>query len=353
MNHSTTEELFRGQILVPVSEAREVASRILIGCGAPEDHAAVQVDLLIEAELRGRASHGLLRLRRIVERIRSGLADPAAIGKHEWRGSAFLDVDGARGLGPVIALRAIAELRARARETGVAVAAVRNNNHLGMLAWYVERVASGGQVAIALTTSEALVHPWGGRKAMIGTNPIAIGVPAKPHPFVLDMATGIVSMGQIHDYAHRHEAIPEHWALDGDGKPTTDPDAAKQGAIAPFGREKGYALGLAFEILVATLTGAAMGTDVRGTLDSSSVCNKGDVFVVLEPKTGMAEPVTAYLDAIRACSPIDQAGAETGSETGAVMAPGDRARACRERRLAEGIPIASEVWRGLKEMVSE
>lgn len=345
MSNRAADELFSRRILVPVSDAREIASRILIGCGAPEDHAAVQVDLLIEAELRAKASHGLLRLRRIVERIRNGLVNPSTSGKHEWRGSAFLDVDGERGFGPVVASKAISQLCARAPETGVAVAAVRNNNHLGMLAWYVERVASNGQVAIALTTSEALVHPWNGRKAMIGTNPIAIGVPVEPQPFVLDMATGIVSMGAIHDYAQRHEAIPEHWALDRDGKPTTDPDAAKEGAIAPFGREKGYALGLAFEILVSALTGAALGTSVRGTLDSFSVCNKGDVFIVLEPAADMVRPVTAYLDAIRACAPIE--------ETAAVVVPGDRARACREQRLVKGIPIDKEVWSGLREMAGE
>jgi L-2-hydroxycarboxylate dehydrogenase (NAD+) len=331
-------------VVIPVEDARGLAFGILRGCGVSEEHADIQVDLLLHAELSGRASHGLLRLRRIVERIRNGVADPAAKGHHEWRGRAFLDVDGRMGLGPVVALSALAQLSQRARETGIAVAAVRNNNHLGMLEWYVERVACGGQVAIALTTSEALVHPWGGRRAMIGTNPIAIGVPAEPTPFVLDMATGLVSMGLIHDYAHRGEPIPAHWALDADGNPTTDPNAAKSGAIAPFGDAKGYALGLAFEVLVSTLTGAAFGSDVRGTLDSDWPCNKGDVFVVVEVTTKMAAAVTAYLDDVRACAPIapDQP----------VRVPGDRARAVRSQRTVDGIPIPLEVWSQLQELAS-
>jgi hypothetical protein len=129
----------------------------------PDDHASTQADLLIQAELSGRASRGLQRLRRIVERIRNGVFDPVAIGRHEWRGDALLEVDGQMGLGPVVALIALSQLMTRAHDTGIAVAAIRNNNHLGMLAWYVERVASNGQAAITLTTSEALVHPWGGR----------------------------------------------------------------------------------------------------------------------------------------------------------------------------------------------
>src|SRR5206468_1001933 len=114
--------------------------------------------------------------------------------------------------------------------------------------------------------------------------------------------------------------------------------AAKAGAIAPFGDAKGYALGLAFEILVSTLTGSALGTDVRGTLDSSSPCNKGDVFIVMNAAVGagMVKPVTAYLEAIRACAPVEG--------TAAVTVPGDRTHVCREQRLAQGIPIAAEVW---------
>src|SRR5690606_34961065 len=185
--------------------------------------------------IKGHVSHGLLRLPRLIQRIKNGVADPNATGTISWRGSALLDVDGQNGLGPVVALHAMNRSCAKVEETGVATAAIKNCNHLGMLAWYAEKVASSGKVILALTTSEALVHPWGGRKAMIGTNPIAIGVPAHPRPFVLDMATSEVSMGKIHDYANRQEPIPSGWALDKDGNSTTDARAATQGAIAPFG----------------------------------------------------------------------------------------------------------------------
>jgi L-2-hydroxycarboxylate dehydrogenase (NAD+) len=323
-------------LLVPHAEARETAMRALTQAGVPDDHAQIQTDLLLDAELCDRPSHGLLRLPRVVARIRNGVADPVTIGSSTWRSPAFLCVDGRAGLGPVVASAALDAVCARARQTGIAIAAVANNNHLGMLSWYAERVAAGGQAVIAITTSEALVHPWGGRRAMLGTNPIAIGVPALPHPLVLDMATSIVSMGKIHDYAHRGEPITVGWALDAAGEPTSDAAAAKEGAIAPFGGAKGYALGLALEVLVACLTEAALGAEVAGTLDADRPCNKGDVFIVIDPVSNALERISTYLDAVRACPP-----ARPGD---AVMIPGDRSRVRRTERVASGIPIAEEVW---------
>src|ERR1700749_2332921 len=199
---------------VQVEDARSLAERVLMGHGVPSMHARIQADLFIEAEMRGLPSHGLLRLRRVIERIEAGLSVPAAAGAQKWTGHNYLSVDGERGLGPVVALAALDAIIPRAREDGVALAAIRNTNHLGALAYYAEYVAGQNLSVIALTISEALEHPHGGRKAMIGTNPVAIGVPADPAPFILDMATGLVSMGKIHDHANRGEAIPLGWALD-------------------------------------------------------------------------------------------------------------------------------------------
>ena len=324
---------------VPVQQLRDVAQRALARAGIPPAHAAVQVDLWLDADLRGVPSHGLLRLERVVQRLKAGLVDPRATGRHAWHGRGYLMVDGQTGLGPVVANAALEAIQQRAGETGIAVAAIANAQHIGMLAWYAERIARSGQAAIVLSTSEALVHPWGGRQALIGTNPVAIGVPTgEPDPFVMDMATSRVSMGEIHDHANRGAAIPADWALDADGNPTVDPEAAKRGAIAPFGQAKGYALGLAFELLVSALSGAALGTDVHGTLDTTRLCNKGDVFIVIDgPRTaGLA----AYLDIIRSAAPAD------GFD--AVLVPGERGRANRAARLAAGVPLADTVWTRLQ-----
>jgi LDH2 family malate/lactate/ureidoglycolate dehydrogenase len=182
---------------------------------------------------------------------------------------------------------------------------------------------------------------------MIGTNPIAIGVPADPTPMVLDMATGLVSMGKIHDHANRGAPIPLGWALDEKGDPTTDASAAKKGAIAPFGGPKGYALGIAFEVLVASLAASAIGTDVQGTLDSVNVSNKGDLFIVIAPPHAEAAKalVTDYLDSIRAAAPADP--------QHPVLAPGDRAHAVRAQSLAKGMFIDDGLWADLQKLAAE
>ena len=325
-------------MMIQVEHARTLAEKVLIDLGTPKTHARIQVDLLLEAEMRGIPSHGLLRLRRIVERIRNGVTDPRATGKLHWAARGFLSVDGERGLGPVIVSNTLEALTARARADGVAIAGIRNNNHIGMLAWYAEQVASKDQILIGMTSSEALVHAWGGRKRLLGTNPLAIGVPAFPEPLVLDMATSLVSMGKIHDFANRGEAIPAGWALDDQGNPTTDAATAKNGAIAPFGGAKGYALGIALEVLVTSLSACAIGTDVRGTLDSEEICNKGDVFIVISQyqDSMIKRLVSDYLAEVR-CSTPDEF-------TNAVTVPGDRARARRSQAVREGLDIDDQVW---------
>src|SRR6185503_17100692 len=316
----------------------EMVERILARQGVPADHARIQATLFIGAQMRGTASHGLLRLRRVVERLQAGLQVAGETGRQEWTAKSFLSVDGCRGLGPVVAQAALDAVIPRARETGIAIAAIRNAGHLGAIAYYADYVARQGLTVIALTISEALVHPFGGRKAMIGTNPIAIGVPADPEPLVLDMATSLVSMGRIHDHANRGEPIPQGWALDAQGRPTTDAAAAKAGAIAPFGGAKGYALGLALELLVTSLAGSAIGTAVHGTLDSDSICNKGDLFIVISPResASVTAAIHAYLDEIRASAAPD-----TGQP---VSVPGDRSREARARSIAEGVEVDDTLW---------
>ncbi len=315
--------------MIDEASLRALAMAACGNAGIAPAHARLQVDLLVEAELRGRASHGLLRLPRIIERIANGVADPAAKGSHSWLG-ASLRVDGQMGLGPVVAMEAIEAMLAHLDRNGVCMAAISNNNHLGMLAWYAEQVAERGRVFIGLSTSEALVHPWGGRRAMLGTNPVAIGIPTSAGPFVLDMATSLVAMGTVHDHAGRGMPIPTGWALDENGDPTTDAARARNGALTPFGEAKGYALGLAFELLVTATTGAAIGRDVAGTLDSDRVCNKGDLFVVLDPsrQSGLLARLAAFLDEVRQSGDGDP-----------VLVPGDRARSSRDRARAAGISI--------------
>lgn len=332
-------------MILDVEGARKTMQAVLVAHGVPEPFAQTQTDLLLEAQMRGYASHGLLRLPLIIERIVNGVTAPASSGLHEWVGDCFLRVDGGRGLGPVVAVSALDALKDRVRQSGIAIGAIRNSNHIGMLAWYGDYVARDGLLTIAATTSEALVHPWGGKRALIGTNPVCIAVPVKPEPLILDMATSLVSMGRIHDHANRGERMPLGWALDEQGNPTTDPNAAKTGAIAPFGGAKGYALGLALELLVTSLAGSAIGTAVRGTLDSEHVCNKGDIFIVISPpqSNSVAAAIQSYLDEVHESA--------VPGASRPVTVPGDRSREARARSLKEGMVVADALWQRIRALL--
>jgi LDH2 family malate/lactate/ureidoglycolate dehydrogenase len=249
-------------------------------------------------------------------------------------------INGQAGLGPPTAVTAIEQLGERSGTQGVCLAAVRNCAHLGILAPYVERIAAKGLIGIVLTTSEALVHPWAGRERLLGTNPIAIGVPAEPHPLVVDLATSVVPMGKVLDCLERGISLQPGWAVDAAGEPTTDPAEACDGALSPFGDAKGYALGLAVEVLVALLTGTALGRDVVGTLDAERPVSKGDVMVVVDPSVlGAGEAIyriSEYLDSIRQ--------SESRIAGQPVRIPGDGARARRTTGMRRGIDVDDTVW---------
>ncbi|HWJ75540.1 MAG TPA: Ldh family oxidoreductase [Kaistia sp.] len=321
--------------------AMALATRLLIQRNALIGHAECQARVLVEAELKGHPSHGLQRLPRIIARIERGLIDPRTKGEGFWRAEAVWDVDGRNGLGPVVAMTALERLAERVATAGIAVATIRNNNHLGMLAHYVEHIAERGHVGVAMSSSEALVHPFGGTRAMLGTNPIAIAVPTAGRPLVLDLATSTVSMGKIHHYAATGRPMPEGWARDAEGNPTTDAERAKSGSIAPFGDAKGYGLGIAIEVLIAALAGSALAPDIRGTLDAEALCNKGDILIVVNPKAApqLAERLSDYLDSVRTSPP-----AEAGRP---VAIPGDGASLRRAAALRGGFDIEPTLWDAL------
>jgi L-2-hydroxycarboxylate dehydrogenase (NAD+) len=324
---------------VPAERAEQLCRTVLSALGAPPEHAAAQARLLVTADLSGRASHGMQRLPTLAARIRAGLLDPAARPRLEWSGTVALTVDGRDGFGPVAVEAALGAIAPAAREHGLALAAIRRSGHAGMLAPYVERLAEDGLVGIALTTSEALVHPAGGRRALVGTNPIGIGVPARPHPFVLDMSTAAISAGEVIAHAERGQALPPGRAVDAEGRMTTDPARALEGAISPFGGSKGYGLGLGFELLVGLLSGTAFGERVTGTLDTEHPATKGDVVIAVDPRiagAAVADQLDAYLRELR--------GAPTAPGVERVLIPGDRMRAERALRAREGIPYPAPTW---------
>jgi len=322
-------------------QARQRAVEVLEAHGAPAPVAAAQADHLVEADLRDRPSHGIQRLPTLVGRIRHGLLRPAAVPELRWISGSLLEVDGGLGLGPPVAFRVLEALVGRARGCGISLAAIARAGHLGMLAPYLEWCVERGVLVVALTTSEALVHPHGGRRPLIGTNPIGIGVPVLDgEPLVLDMATAAISKGAIIAAAQRGVSLPTGVAIDASGMPTSDPVAATDGAISPFGGAKGYGLGLAIQLIVGTITGTAFGEEVTGTLDTTYPVTKGDLFLVLDPEFGGGVEAlrrgSAFLAQLRGSEPA------AGSER--VWVPGDRSRRTRAVRAASGYEVPGELW---------
>jgi LDH2 family malate/lactate/ureidoglycolate dehydrogenase len=325
-------------VRVDADTARALAIDLLKQRGASEDNARSQADLLVEAELRGHPSHGLQRLPRLLARVDRGLINPRTTGAGTWIADSVLDVDRMMGLGPAVALAALQQLETRIHTAGIAMATIHNSNHLGMLAPYVEKIAEWGCVGIAISSSEALVHPHGGTRALLGTNPIAIAVPTAKRPMVLDLATSTVSMGKIHHYAASGMEIPEGWARDARGRATTNAVDAKSGAIAPFGGAKGYGLGIALELLIAALAATDLAPGIRGTLDSEFVCNKGDVLIAVRarPEAGHFKRLSEYLDVVR-LSPRAEPDVP-------ITIPGDGATARRAQTLKNGFEVDAALW---------
>lgn len=323
--------------LVQASVLERSAIEFLVARGASAATARIQASHLVEAELRGHPSHGLRRLRVLAERIERGLIVPDAEPRMRWVTDAVLRVDGALGLGPVTAHRALDELLDRAPRTGIAIAGMRQTHHLGMLAPYLEAATARGAVALVLSSTEGLVHPWGGAGSLVGTNPVGIGVPARGGDLVLDMSTGSTTAGRILDHRDRHLELPAGWAVDANGAPTTNAAAAAEGSISPFGGAKGYALGVAFGAMIGALTATALGDEVYGTLDAEHETTKGDVFVVCDASViagaDAGEAVGAYFDRLRA----------SATEGATVTVPGERARNERARRAEDGVDVAADV----------
>jgi LDH2 family malate/lactate/ureidoglycolate dehydrogenase len=337
-------------VVVSSEDERAIIVHVLAGLGANERERSIQADVLTEADLRGHHSHGLQRLPVLAARIKNRLIRVDVDPDYAWTADSVLSVDGKDGLGPFVADSAHERAKTVLGERGIVAVAIRNSSHIGMIGYYCERRAREGFICIAMTESEALVHPHGGMKALVGTNPIAIGIPSDGTPFVFDMATSTSAIGKIYASKHRGEPIPLGWAIDAEGNPTTNPDAALKGSLTPAAGPKGYGLGISIGILAGLLPGAEIGRLVLGTLDTESRCTKGDFFLLLDPVAfaggpALASRVAAYLDELRHSPP------QKGSES--VIVPGDRARKLREERLRSGIPLPKEVWLAAERLKNE
>jgi (2R)-3-sulfolactate dehydrogenase (NADP+) len=315
-----------------LEEAETLARAALAAAGASAEMAAATARALVAAEAAGQAGHGLSRVPQYAAFLRNGRADGAARPRIvNERGGAVL-VDARHGLAyPALAL-AEAEAAWRARAHGVAFAGVTNSHHSGAMGLPVARLAERGLVALAFTNSPAAMPVPGGRRPLMGTNPVAAAFPRRgAAPLVVDMALTEVARGRIMLAAKEGRPIPEGWALDAEGRPTTDPQAALSGAMLAMGGTKGALLAMVVELLCCALTGAAFGFEADSFFaDEGNRPRLGQAILAVDPGAlGGADLFAARLEAFVAAM-----AAEEG-----VRLPGSRRAALAARAAAEGLEI--------------
>ena len=266
-------------------ELTRLATLALERAGAHGDMAAATARALVDADTRGLASHGVSRLTQYTTHLRNGRADGTARPRIvNERGGAVL-VDAGCGLAFPACAFAVEQAIARARTHGVAFAAVTNSHHFGVAAYHLLPVATAGMVGLALGNSPAAMPAAGGRHPIFGTNPIAAVFPrAAAAPLVIDLSLSEVARGKLMVAAREGRAIPEGWALDRDGRPTTDPKAGLDGSMLPAGGAKGAMLALVVELLVTALTGAAIGFEASSFfVDEGNRPRLGQAFLAIDP----------------------------------------------------------------------
>ncbi|HWT08202.1 MAG TPA: Ldh family oxidoreductase [Roseomonas sp.] len=317
---------------ISLNDAEALARTALAAAGAGPDMAAATARALAAAEAAGQAGHGLSRVPQYAAFLRNGRADGAATPRIvNERGGAVL-VDAGHGLAyPALAL-AEAEAAWRARAHGVAFAGVTNSHHSGAMGLPVARLAAQGLVALAFTNSPAAMPVPGGARPLMGTNPIAAAFPRRDAPpLVIDMALSEVARGKIMVAAKEGRPIPEGWAVDALGRPTTDAKAALSGAMLAMGGAKGALLAMVVELLCCALTGAAFGFEADSFFeDAGNRPRLGQALLVVDP--GALAGSNAF------ASRIETFIAAMTAEDG-VRLPGSRRDALAARAAADGIEI--------------
>jgi len=318
------------------AELLQLARNALERAGANPAMAAAAARHLLRAEEQGLPTHGLSRVPFYCAFLKNGRADGAARPRMLSDRAGACLIDNADGLPYESSAWAIEEIIQRARRNGIAFAGITNSAHVGVLGIHLLPVAEAGLVGVAFTNSPAAIPAWGGKKALFGTNPVAFAFPrGKGDPLVIDLALTTVVRGKIMMAMTKGEKIPEGWALDRHGKPTTDPkEAIEHGSLFPIGGVKGAMLALAFELVCAALTGSAIGPEADSFFSEKG--NKpriGHAFMAIDP--GALAGRERYLERVETV--IAAMLADEG-----VRLPGAR-RFASEKKLRGGIDIADDL----------
>lgn len=258
------------------------AAAVYVAAGMRETDARLCADTLVQADLWGHQSHGVMRLSWYVARLKAGVCDPVAKPELVVDAGGLAVIDGHDAMGQVLAASAAREAIQRAKAHGIAAVGVRNSNHFGTALYFTLMAARENCVAFLSTNASPAMAPWGGRKKTVGTNPWSWACPAGSHaPMVLDIANTGVARGKVYLAKQKGHKIPEGWAINAAGAPTTDPAEAIEGIILPMAQHKGYAIALMMDMLSGVLTGSGYGAEVAGPYQAERRSHAGHLMIAV------------------------------------------------------------------------
>jgi LDH2 family malate/lactate/ureidoglycolate dehydrogenase len=279
---------------IPVDPLRDFATAIYVSVGMPAPDARLAADSLVQADLWGHQSHGVMRLSWYAARLKAaGVCDPVAKPKIVADVGALAVIDGQDAMGQVLMAVAAKEALRRAKTYGIGAVGLRNSNHFGTAMYFTLMAPPEGCIAFLSSNASPAMAPWGGRKKTVGTNPWSWAAPAGRHaPMVLDIANTGVARGKIYLAKQMGLPIPEGWAIDAQGAPTTEPGAAIGGMILPMAQHKGYAIAVMMDMLSGVLTGSAFGSGVHGPYQSEHRSGAGQFMIALNIEA--MQPLAAF-----------------------------------------------------------
>lgn len=324
-------------------EAEALAAAALAACGASAASAASTARALVAAEADGQAAHGLARVPAYAAQVRSGKVKGDAVPVATRAAPGVLRVDADHGFAyPAIDL-ALEGLVPLARAQGIAAAAVHRSHHFGQVGAHAERLADAGLVALVFGNTPKAMAFYGGRRAMLGTNPLAFAAPlADGAPLVVDLALSVAARGKIVAAQKAGKTIPADWAVDRDGRPTTDPAAALAGTLSPIGGAKGGALALMVEILGAALTAGAFGWEASSFFDAEGAPpDMGHLFIAIDPGPASGGAFASRMATLAAAM----------AEEPESRLPGSRRLAARELARAEGVAVPSALLAEIRALI--
>ncbi len=332
--------------VLQADELKSLLKNVFKSLNVDEKYVEVIADSLVNSNLRCVDSHGVSRGLDFINGIKLGEINPRPNIKVLKESEVAVLVDGDRGVGIPVAYEVTLKVVEKAKKLGVGIGAAKNLWNVGALAYYVMRVAKEGLIGVSIANAKARIGIPGIRSPIVGTNPIAIAVPTEDGPIVLDMALSTVAVGKIVLAARKGEKIPEGWAVDKDGKPTTDPKEALEGYLTPVGGYKGLGLAIMVDVLSSALIDAPYSLIISG---KGPYTQGGFLIMALNPTIfreyrEFIEDVRSYVETLKSLPKDPEA---------EVLMPGEPEARCLSRRSTEGIPLDDGVWEQLVKVVNE